>query len=381
MKPALQRWLYPLLLAAQTYAAASTVHASDSDPAATSGTAPAATTPTPTIAKPFAIERADPALDAVIAPDAQLKLLGDRFGITEGPVWAPQGSSGYLLVSDLTANVIYRIDPNGTISVFLDKAGYSGSEIDEAGIQTRSGRMAVLLIGPSCTALDAEGRLLWCADNDGAIMRLEKDGRRTVLADKFEGKRFNGPNDLVLTRDGAIFFTDPDFGLRYGARSHLKQLDSAGVWYLRDGKAHKVLDERELGGPPDGIALSPDEHYLYLTAGLKHLKRYTIGPEGSLTEGTMFAEGSGIGDGVKVDLAGNVYSTSGIAPGIVRSTAPSGRLLGMLDLPIPVEEPKRQICASNLAFGGTDGRTLFIAACQAVYQIQLKSPGPVVAGH
>ena len=368
MQPAIQRWLYPLLLAAQTCAAAAGA-AAPAPPGA----------PAPTVAKPFAIERADPALDAVIAPDAQLKLLGDRFGITEGPVWVPQGDSGYLLVSDLTANVIYRIDPDGTISVFLDQAGYSGSEIDEAGFQTRSGRVAVLLIGPSCTALDAEGRLLWCADNDGAIMRLEKDGRRTVVADKFEGKRFNGPNDLVLTRDGALFFTDPDFGLRYGAHSHLKQLDSAGVWYLRNGKAHKVLDEKELGGPPDGIALSPDGRYLYLTAGLKRLKRYAIGPEGSLTDGTLFAEGPGIGDGVKVDLAGNVYSTSGVAPGIVRITAPSRRLLGMLNMPVPVGEPKRQICASNLAFGGADGRMLFIAACQAVYQIQLRSAGPVAA--
>lgn len=369
MRPTIQRWLYPLVLVALTGVAVAVAAAPT--PPGVAG---------PAVAKPFAIERDDPALDAVIAPDAQLKLLGDRFGITEGPVWVPQGDSGYLLVSDLTANAIYRIDPDGTISVFLDQAGYSGSEIDEAGFQTRSGRVAVLLIGPSCTALDAQGRLLWCADNDGAIMRLEKDGRRTVVVDRFEGKRFNGPNDLVLTRDGAMFFTDPDFGLRYGAHSHLKQLDSAGVWYLRDGKVHKVLDEKELGGPPDGIALSPDGRHLYLTAGLKRLKRYAIGPEGSLTDGTLFAEGPGIGDGVKVDLAGNVYSTSGIAPGIVRITAPSGRLLGMLNMPVPVGEPKRQICASNLAFGGADGRTLFIAACQAVYQIQLRSAGPV-AGH
>ena len=106
MRPTIQRWLYPLLLAVQTCAAAAGA-AAPAPPGA----------PAPTVAKPFAIERADPALDAVIAPDAQLKLLGDRFGITEGPVWVPQGDSGYLLVSDLTANAIYRIDPDGTISV------------------------------------------------------------------------------------------------------------------------------------------------------------------------------------------------------------------------------------------------------------------------
>lgn len=327
--------------------------------------------------QPFSITRADPGLEAVIAPDARLELLSDRFGITEGPVWVPDGGRGYVLVSDLTANVIYRISPDRKVSVFLEKAGYTGTQLDEAGIQSRSGRMAVLLIGPSCTAVDSMGRILWCADNDGAIMRLEKDGRRTVVAGQFEGKRFNGPNDLVLTRSGAMFFTDPDFGLRYGAKSPLKQLDSAGVWYLKDGQLRKVLDERQLGGPPDGIALSPDEHYMYLSAGLHRLKRYTLAPDGSLSGETLFAEGEGIGDGIKVDLAGNVYSASGTAPGVVRITASSGKFLGTLNLPIPAEEPKRYICASNLAFGDTDGRTLIITACQAVYQIRLRSAGPV----
>jgi gluconolactonase len=328
-------------------------------------------------ARPFSLTRADPAFDAIIAPDARPELLGDHFGITEGPVWVPDGHDGFLLVSDLTANVIYKIAPNKTVSVFVDKAGYSGTDVDNAGTQSRSGRMHVLMIGPSCTALDGQGRLLWCADNDGAIMRLEPDGQRTVLAGSFEGKRFNGPNDLVLTHDGAIFFTDPDFGLRDGARSPLKQLDSAGVWFVRAGKPLKVLDARELGGPPDGIAISPDEQFLYLTAGFGHIKRYRIGANGTLTEGMMFAEGDGIGDGLKVDRQGNVYSVSGGGPGVVRVTAPDGKRLGSINLAVSDEEPKRQICASNLAFGGRDGKTLFIAACQAVFRIQLRAAGPV----
>ena len=130
----------------------------------------------PPPAKPFSLTRADPAFDAMIAPNARPELLGDHFGITEGPVWVPDGHDGFLLVSDLTANVIYRIAPDKTISVFVDKAGYSGTDVDNAGTQSRSGRMHVLMIGPSCTALDSQGRLLWCADNDGAIMRLEPDG-------------------------------------------------------------------------------------------------------------------------------------------------------------------------------------------------------------
>jgi membrane-bound PQQ-dependent dehydrogenase (glucose/quinate/shikimate family) len=333
----------------------------------------------PPAEKPFSITKADPAFDNIIAPDAKPELLSDRFGITEGPVWVPDAAGGYLLVSDLVANAIYKITPDNRVSVFVDKAGYSGADIDNAGIQGRSGRLHVLLIGPSCTAIDHEGRLLWCADNDGAIMRLEKDGKRTVVAGTADGKRFNGPNDLVLTHDGGMFFTDPDFGLRYGAKSSLKQLESAGVWYFKNGSARQVLDAKELGGPPDGIAISPDEKFLYLTAGPGHLKRYAIGREGALSGGSSFAEGVGIGDGIKVDLQGNVYSVSGAGPGVVRVTTPGGKLLGTINLPVSSEEPKRQICASNLAFGGREGRTLFITACQAVFKLPLRASGPVSA--
>jgi gluconolactonase len=140
-----------------------------------------------------------------------------------------------------------------------------------------------------------------------------------------------------------------------------------------------VLDERELGGPPDGIAISPDERFLYLTAGFGRIKRYAIGQHGALSDGKLFIEGAGIGDGIKVDSRGNVYSVSGGGPGVVRVSSPDGKLLGTINLPVSADEPKRQICASNLAFGGRDGKTLFIAACQAVFKIQLRMSGPVAA--
>ena len=327
--------------------------------------------------QPFSITRTDPALDTIIARNSRAELLSDRFGITEGPVWMRSGGKGFLLVSDLTANVIYKIAADKKVSVFLDQAGYSGDDIANAGTQSRSGRMHVLMIGPSCTGIDLEGRLLWCAGNDGAIMRLEKDGTRTVLAGKFNGKRFNGPNDLVVTHDGGLFFTDPDFGLRYGAKSPLKQLESSGVWYVKNGRSRKVLDAAELGGIPDGIALSPGDHFLYLTAGPGRMKRYAIDADGSLSAGMLFAEGVGIGDGIKVDLRGNVYSGSGAGPGVVRIGAPDGRLLGTINLPVDGNEPKKQICASNLAIGDSDGKTLYITACQAVYKIRLLLAGPV----
>jgi gluconolactonase len=332
----------------------------------------------PPPSRPFSITRSDPALDALVAPDAKLEMMANGFGLTEGPLWVPDGGSGFLIVSGLLDNVLYKITPDNTVSVFLEHAGYTGEDVNHVGTQTRSGRSHVLLIGPSCASLDAQGRIVWCADNDLKIMRLEKDGTRTVMADGFEGKNFSGPNDLVIRSDGALYFTDNDFGLRDAGKSPLKVLQNA-VWLVRDGKATMVVDDKSLGGIPNGIALSPDEKYLYLTAFSK-MKRYPVKPDGTLGEGVLLTEGPGIGDGIKVDRAGNIYSTGGAGPGIVRITSPQGKLLGYLNLPVYGGEPKKQICATNGAFGGPDGKTLFISACDAVYKIRLRAvgvmPGP-----
>ena len=329
----------------------------------------------PPAAKPFSITRSDPALDEIVAPNAKLEVMATGFGLNEGPVWVNDAHGGYLLVSGLLDNVIYKITPDNKVSVFLDNAGYTGTDVNHVGTQTRSGRSHVLLIGPSCTSIDAQGRLVWCADNDLKIMRLEKDGTRTVLADGFEGKHFSGQNDLVIRKDGAIYFTDNDFGLRDAGKSPQKELPNA-IWLVRDGRATKVLDGTDLGGTPNGIVLSPDEKYLYLTANRK-LKRYEVKADGTLGSSILVAEGDGIGDGMKSDVKGNIFSASGAGPGIIRITSPEGKLLGFINLPIYGGEPKKQICATNEAFGGPDGRTLFIAACDAVYKIRLKTVGIV----
>lgn len=327
----------------------------------------------PPAAQPFRLERRDRAFDAVIAPGTKLRELATGFGLNEGPVWMPDGRDGFLLVSGLLDNVIYKVDGRGKVSVFLEQAGYSGSDVDDIGAQTRSGRSHVLLIGPSCTGRDSKGRLIWCADNDRTVMRLEADGTRTVLARGADGKRFSGPNDLSISSKDWIYLTDNDFGLRGAGRSPDKQMENA-VWLIREGAEPKRVITREaLGGIPNGVALSEDERFLYLTAGLK-LLRFPVAADGSLGNGTLVAEGPGIGDGMKVDAQGNVFSTSGGGPGIVRVTSRDGRLLGFIDLPIYGGEPKRQICATNVAFGGRDGRDLFITACDAVYALRLKQP-------
>jgi gluconolactonase len=125
--------------------------------------------------------------------------------------------------------------------------------------------------------------------------------------------------------------------------------------------------------------LSPDGKSMYLSTSGRQIRRYAVNPDGTLGAFTMFTEGVGIGDGIKTDRAGNVYSTGGAGPGIVRITSPAGKLLGTINLPIYGGEPKRQICATNEAFGGADGKTLFIAGCDSVYTIQLKTPGMVPA--
>src|ERR1043165_215890 len=156
---------------------------------------------------PFRIEKLDPSLDEILAPDAQLETLGDRFALTEGPVWVPgeNGQPGYLLFSDNAANVIYKWEANSPLSVFLENSGYTGRDVNNVGAQTIAGRVAILLIGSNGLALDPQGRLVVTAMTDRTVYRLEKDGSRTILADRYDGKRFSGPNDIVVKSDGAVY--------------------------------------------------------------------------------------------------------------------------------------------------------------------------------
>jgi gluconolactonase len=324
--------------------------------------------------KPSGVSRLDAGLDALIAPGTKVQFVASGFGLNEGTTWVRDGhGSGFLLLGGLLDNVLYKIAPDNTVSVFMEKAGYSGDDVDSVGAQTRAGRSHVLLIGPSCSGVDPQGRILWCADDDRKVMRLEKDGQHTVLSEGAGGKRFNGPNDISIKSDGAVYLTDNDFGLRGAMKSPLKELQDA-VWLIKDGKTTQLITDQELGGIPNGVTLSADEKFLYLSAFNK-MMRYVVNSDDSIGAGSLFAQGIGIGDGMRSDSLGNIYSTGGAGPGLVRVTAPSGKLLGTINLPVLGAEPKKQICATNVAFGDADGKTLYIAACDAVYKIRLKVAG------
>jgi gluconolactonase len=327
---------------------------------------------------PFSITRIDSALDQIVSPDAELVELANGFGLTEAGLWIPEGDSGYWIFAGLLDNVLYKVTSDHEVSVFMERAGYTGNDPEHVGTQTRSGRSHVILIGPSCSGMDHEGRLIWCADNDRKVMRLEKDGTHTVLSFGMNGQKFSGPNDIAIAADDTVYVADNDFGLRDAGRNPDKQLQN-GIYMIKNGKTSLVLSSIDLGGTPNGINLSPDGEWMYLSTSGRRIRRYAVNPDGTLGAFTIFTEGVGIGDGQKSDRAGNIYSAGGAGPGIIRITSPEGKLLGTINLPIYGGEPKKQICATNEAFGGTDGKTLFIAGCDSVFTIRLNAEGKVPA--
>jgi gluconolactonase len=191
------------------------------------------------------VVKLDPALDALISPDAKLELVKNDFGFTEGIVWVDQGNSGYLLLSDMYANVIYKLTPDGKISLYLDRSGYTGYDIWRVGMpQPDPNRKdTFFMIGSNGLALDRQGRLLIATWSGRSIDRIEKDGKRTILADRFEGKRFGGTNDLVVKKDGAVYFTDGFGGLRGRDQDPGKELDFAGIFMWKDGKVTLAIKD------------------------------------------------------------------------------------------------------------------------------------------
>ena len=305
------------------------------------------------------VVRLDPSLDAIVPPGATIEKVAAGFLFTEGPVWVPRTATtgGYLLFSDPNANMIYRWSPDGQVSVFRTKSGYTGVDIGEYGQPGSNG-----------LTLDREGRLTLNEHGNRRVTRLEKTGALTVLADRYEGKRLNSPNDLVYRSDGALYFTDPPFGLPKFFDDTRKELLYSGVFCLIHGQLKLV--STDLAGP-NGIAFSPDEKYLYVgnwDPKRKVVMRYDVRPDGTLANGRVFfdmtgAPGEDALDGIKVDQRGNLYVSG---PGGLWILSPEGKHLGTLRGP---EHPH------NMAWGDDDGRTLYLAAQTGVYRIRLGVAG------
>lgn len=308
------------------------------------------------------VERIDPRLDAIVDPGAKLELLSDQLGATEGPVWV-DSDGGYLLFSDMPANVIYKWSPKTGVSVFLENSGYTGDDVLNAGAQSTSGRLAVLLIGSNGLTLDRQGRLVIAAMADRAVARIEKNGARTVLADRYEGRRLNGPNDLVVKSNGSIYFTDMTAGMRGREKSPFRELPYTGVFLIKDGKL-TLLDKDPGGGMPNGLAFSLDETRLYVGAAGKILS-YDVKPDDTIANGRPIMNVST--DGMKIDRAGNFYLTH---QGGVWIMSPEGQHLGTIHL---AKTPG--VSALNVAFGDSDSRTLYITGRRYLYRIKLKVAG------
>jgi len=302
------------------------------------------------------VERSDPAINAIVPPNAKLFKVAEGFLFTEGPVWVRDRD--LLLFSDPNHNTIYQYTQSGKLSVFRDKSGYDAADIAE-----------YLQPGSNGLTLDKQGRLTIDEQGRHRVSRLERDGTLTVLADSYEGKRLNSPNDLVYKSDGSLYFTDPPFGLPKFFDDPRKELPYSGVFRWKDGRLQLLT--AELKGP-NGIVFSPDEKYLYVSnwdPAAKTVTRYPVRRDGTIGRGEILIDltpqipGEEALDGMKADIKGNLYLS---APGGVWIFDPSGKHLGTVTAPHPVH---------NFAWGGKDARTLYLCARSALYRIDLLIPG------
>lgn len=301
------------------------------------------------------IQRLDPALDAIIVPGTRMEKVAGGFLFTEGPVWVRDG--GYLLFSDPNNNLIYRWSPEDGVSIYRTHSGYSGMDIGEYGQPGSNG-----------LTLDQQGRLTINEHGNRRVTRLEKNGQLTVLADRFQGKRLNSPNDLVYRSDGALYFTDPPFGLPKFFDDSRKELPFSGVFALINGELKLVSDD--LKGP-NGLAFSPDEKYIYVDnwdEKRKVILRYEVHADGTFANGQLFFDatsepGEDAWDGMKVDQQGYLYLSG---PGGLWIISPEGKHLGTIAGP---EHPH------NLAWGDSDGKTLYLCAQTGLYRIRVNHSG------
>lgn len=314
----------------------------------------AAQTNYPVIGK---VVRHDPRLDALIGADAKIEVLASGFTWSEGPVWVKGG--GYLLFSDVPQNTVFRWSEKEGIGVFLKPSGYTGT----GGYSNEPGSNGL--------TLNRKGDLVLCEHGDRrvSVMPLGGGGKRT-LADNYQGKRFNSPNDVVQHSDGSYYFTDPPYGLPQQEKDPARELQVFGVYRIGpDGKVTLVVPDLTR---PNGLAFSPDEKTLYVAQSdpaRAVIMAYPVLKDGNLGKGRVFHDATpdtktmkGLPDGLRVDAAGNLFATG---PGGVRVITPDGTLLGRIDT---------GEATANCAFGG-DGSVLYITADGYLCRIQTKTKG------
>lgn len=322
------------------------------------------------------IVRFDPVVDSIIPAGAKLEMLpAEGFEGGEGPVWVGTGKTGYLLFSDIPGNRIYKWTPEcfahpcpvtGKLSVYLENAGNKdAAPVGKPGASR----------GTNGLTTDKQHRLLMDATGDRAVERIEKNGTRTVLADRYEGKRLTCPNDIIVKSDGAVYFTDGAAGCLQGREeSPQKELAFHGVYFIKGDKL-TLLDKDPGDLPPNGIALSPDEKILYVTNGgpapnQRKIFAYDIQKDDTVTNRRVIVDltgekGLGGPDGVKVDRQGNIYTA---ATGGLWIVSREGKRLGLVRAP-------QGIRFANNAFGDPDSKTMYLVSSKNLWRIRLNIPG------
>lgn len=320
------------------------------------------------------VERLDPLANRIVPKNARLERVATGLNKwTEGPVWTPNGS---LLFAEIPGNSIMKWSPGGTATVFIHPSGYRGSE-PYNGPEPGSNGMT----------LDAEGRLTVAGHARRNVWRLESmspSAQITMLADSFQGKKLNSPNDLVYRSDGSLYFTDPPYGLetQSDSDSH-KELKVNGVYRIPNAQQQKPgsppnRDKLQLVikdlPRPNGLAFSPDEKILYVSDSERKLwMKYSVAADGSVSNGSVLLDASGEKgpggpDGFKVDKKGNLYGAGSDGVWII---SPQGKHLATIIVPERV---------SNVAWGDKDGKSLYITASTSIYRIRLNIPG-IMPGH
>lgn len=302
------------------------------------------------------IERLDPAIDALLPADARIEVIASGFTWTEGPVWVEDPAGGHLLFSDIPRNTIFRWSAARGVETFMNPSGYTG--VTYYGLEP----------GSNGLALDLQGRLLACEHGDRRVSVLTAGGGKMTVADRYEGRRLNSPNDLVVHSSGAIFFTDPPYGLPERADDPRRELDFCGV-YRVDVNGMVTLLTKQLARP-NGIALSPDEKTLYVAQSDPERAiwmSFPVNDDLTVGEGKLFYDATdqvsqlpGLPDGMCVDKGGNIWASG---PGGIYVFDPSGKLIGRL---ITGER------TSNCTLGGADGKTLYITADSYLCRVQLQ---------